>query len=308
MRGRPMFAQFEAKNSTQTQRILRSCIAGIAALRGIELCCYGWRRQIGAVTKRPMTHDFVHQTALVTGAASGIGLATARLLEASGAAPIVVTDWIGETLESATAKLKDAVRLAGNVADDGFWDDAMPHLGDLRLAVVNAGVSSSGMIDALDLTEWRRVMSANLDGAFLTLRAAIRAMKAHGRGGAIVVTASASGLKAEQGIAAYGASKAGVLHLARIAAKEGAPHNIRVNAIAPAGVKTPIWRDARFFTDLVRQTGSEEEAFAQIAKVGTPLGRFATAEEIAKQIAFLLCDEAATITGATLTSDGGYLL
>ena len=255
-----------------------------------------------------MFHDFAHQTALVTGAASGIGLATARLLEASGAAPIVVTDWIGETLKSATAELKGAIRLAGNVADDGFWDDAMPHLGDLRLAVVNAGVSSSGTIEALDLTEWRRVMSANLDGAFLTLRAAIRAMKGHGKGGAIVVTASASGLKAEQGIAAYGASKAGVLHLARIAAKEGAPHNIRVNAIAPAGVKTPIWRDAQFFTDLVRQTGSEEEAFAHIAKAGTPLGRFASAVEIAAQIAFLLSDEAATITGTTLTSDGGYLL
>lgn len=255
-----------------------------------------------------MPYDFSNYPSLVTGAASGIGLATSRLLAASGAAPLVVTDRIAETLQPATVDIPSSFPLAGNVADEHFWADAMPHLSGLRLAVVNAGVSSSGMIDTVDLSEWRRVMSANLDGAFLSLRAAIRAMKAHGKGGSIVVTASAAGLKAEQGIAAYGASKAAVLHLTRIAAKEGAPHRIRVNAIAPAGVKTPIWRHSPFFEDIVRESGSEEAAFAAIAKAGTPLGRFASAEEIAAQIAFLLSDDAATITGATLTSDGGYLL
>lgn len=255
-----------------------------------------------------MPYEFANYGALVTGAASGIGLATARLLAASGAAPIVVTDWNAEALNSATMEMSGAIRLAGNVADEAFWANAMPHLSDVRLAVINAGVASGGPIDTLDLDEWRRVMAVNLDGAFLTLRAAIRAMKAHGRGGAIVITASASGLKAEQGIAAYGASKAGVLHLGRIAAKECAPHGIRVNAIAPAGVKTPIWRDAAFFADLVRENGSEEKAFNALGKSSSPLGRFATPAEIAGQIAFLLSTDAATITGATLTSDGGYLL
>lgn len=255
-----------------------------------------------------MRYDFDNMPALVTGAASGIGLATARLLAECGASPIVATDWVAEALHGATDFIDNAVPLAGNVADENFWNDAMPHLTGLRLAVVNAGVSSSGMIDTVDLSEWRRVMSANLDGAFLTLRAALRAMKAHGMGGSIVITASASGLKAEQGIAAYGASKAGVLHLARIAAKEAAPHKIRVNAIAPAGVKTPIWRGTGFFEDLVQEKGSEEAAFSSIASAATPLGRFASAEEIALQIAFLLSEQAATITGATLTSDGGYLL
>ncbi len=261
-----------------------------------------------AVTGLPMIHDFSGFPALVTGAASGIGLATSRLLDASGATPIILADCDVETLETATGSFNGAIRLGGNVADEDFWANAAEYLGGLRLAVVNAGISSSGVIDEVGLPEWRRVMSVNLDGAFLTLRAAIRAMKAHGRGGSIVITASASGLKAEQGIAAYGASKAGALHLSRIAAKECAHHGIRVNAIAPAGVKTPIWRDAAFFADLVDKTGSEDEAFAAIAKAGTPIGRFATAEEIAGQIAFLLSNEAATITGATLTSDGGYLL
>jgi NAD(P)-dependent dehydrogenase (short-subunit alcohol dehydrogenase family) len=261
-----------------------------------------------AVNKAGMPYKFDNQSALVTGAASGIGLATARLLARCGAKPIVATDWVAETIASSTADIEFAIPLAGNVADENFWTDATPYLTGLRLAVVNAGVSSSGMIDAVDLSEWRRVMSANLDGAFLTLRAAIRAMKDHGMGGSIVVTASASGLNAEQGIAAYGASKAGVLHLARIAAKEAAPYNIRVNAIAPAGVKTPIWRGTRFFEDLVQEKGGEDAAFSSIASATTPLGRFASADEIALQIAFLLSDQAATITGATLTSDGGYLL
>ncbi len=255
-----------------------------------------------------MIFDFSGKSALVTGAASGIGLATAHLLDAAGASQLVLADRIAETLTKATDGISRSTRIAGHVADESFWADAMPTLEGLDLAVINAGVTGSGMIDELDYTEWRRIMSVNLDGVFLTLRATMRAMKAHGRGGSIVITASASGLKAEQGIAAYGASKAGALHLMRIAAKEGAKHNIRVNAIAPAGVKTPIWREAEFFTDLASKAGSEEAAFDQIAKAATPLGRFATAEEIAGQIAFLLSDTAATITGATLTSDGGYLL
>jgi NAD(P)-dependent dehydrogenase (short-subunit alcohol dehydrogenase family) len=151
-------------------------------------------------------------------------------------------------------------------------------------------------------------MSVNLDGAFLSLSAALRAIKATGRGGGIVVTASVAGLKAEPGIAAYGASKAAVLHLARIAAKEGAPDNIRVNAIAPGGVETPIWSNLAFFKDLVAAHGSEEAAYTAMASMATPLGRYAKPDEIAAQIAFLLSDAAGFNTGSTLVTDGGYSL
>jgi NAD(P)-dependent dehydrogenase (short-subunit alcohol dehydrogenase family) len=132
----------------------------------------------------------------------------------------------------------------------------------------------------------------------------MRAMKSSG--GSIVLTASAAGLKAEPGIAAYGASKAAVIHLARIAAREGAPNRIRVNSIAPGGVETPIWSDVPFFADLMRSTGSEEAAFAKLGRTATPIGRFAKPEEIAQQIAFLLSERAAFTTGACLVSDGGY--
>jgi NAD(P)-dependent dehydrogenase (short-subunit alcohol dehydrogenase family) len=171
--------------------------------------------------------------------------------------------------------------------------------------VVNAGISGAAPIADMAFAEWRRILSVNLDGAFLTLRAAMRVIT---DGGAIAVTASAAGLKAEPGVAAYGASKAALIHLAKVAAKEGAARGIRVNAIAPGGVETPVWRDMAFFKDLVASSGSESAAFAALAQMATPLGRYARADEVAGQICFLLSDAAATITGTVLTSDGGYTL
>lgn len=256
-----------------------------------------------------MMMGFSGKTALVTGAASGIGLACARMLGAEGVARLILVDLDAEGLAAAARSISGPaiVRLCGSVDDEGLWSGAATELVGIDYAIANAGVAGNGEIASHDLTEWRRVMSVNLDGTLLTLRAVMAAMQAHGRGGAIVMTSSASGLKAEPGTAAYGASKAAVLHLAKVAAKEGAPHHIRVNAIAPAGVETPIWRGLPFFEALVADAGSEEAAFAAMA-ASAPLGRFAKADEVAAQMLFLLSDAAATITGATLTSDGGYLL
>jgi NAD(P)-dependent dehydrogenase (short-subunit alcohol dehydrogenase family) len=155
----------------------------------------------------------------------------------------------------------------------------------------------------MPFVEWRRVLSANLDGAFLTLQAALRAMR---DGGSIVCVASAAGFKPEPGIGAYAASKAGLIQLARVAAKEQAGRRVRVNAIAPGGTETPIWESPEF--NARAAAVGRDAAFAEIAAHGTPLGRFAKPEEIAGQIAFLLSDAAATITGTVLVSDGGYLL
>ena len=256
---------------------------------------------------RPM---FAKRTALVTGAASGIGLATARLLAEQGASRLILCDRDRAGLASAAGGLAgpELELVPGDVADEAYWDHLAPALTRIDHAVINAGVAGSGPITTLDYAEWRRILAINLDGAFLSLRAAMRAMEARQSGGSIVLTASAAGLKAEPGIAAYAASKAGVLQLARVAAKEGAPNRIRVNAIAPGGVETPIWRETAFFNDLVAQKGSEAAAFTAMAALATPLGRYATAPEIAGQIAFLLSDACATVTGATFVSDGGSLL
>lgn len=242
---------------------------------------------------------------LITGAASGIGRATAELLAGKGHALVLVDV---SQLDAVLPGRPDVTRLIGDVSDENSWSESEPALANLTHAVVNAGVSSSGMIGELDLAEWRRVMSVNLDGAFLTMRAAIRAIQASSGPRAIVVTGSVAGMKPEPGVAAYGSSKAAVIQLARVAAKEVAPAGIRVNAIAPGGVDTPIWDGMPFFADMVAAEGSREAAIGALARMATPLGRYASAEEIAAQIAFLLSEEAATITGAVLTSDGGYSL
>jgi len=244
------------------------------------------------------------RTILVTGAASGIGLATARHLAQAGAARLVLTDVNAAALEA--VELPCVVeRLVGDVASEEFWTAATPALAGLDAAVVNAGVAGASPIATTDFAEWRRILSVNLDGAFLTIRAAMRAIGK--RGGAIVAVASATGVKAEPGTAAYGASKAALIHLVRVAAKEGAQRNIRVNAIAPAGVETPVWDAIPTFAQRVAAIG-RDAAFAEMAKAATPLGRYAKPEEIAGQIGFLLSDAAAFVTGETLVSDGGYTL
>ena len=239
---------------------------------------------------------------LVTGAASGIGLATATQL-ATGDTRLVLVDRDAAAL--ARVALPGAVEtLAGDVADERFWEEAASRLAGIDAAVVNAGVAGAGAITDLAFAEWRRILGVNLDGAFLTLRAAMRAMTG---GGAIVATASAAGIKPEAGVAAYGASKAGLIHLVKVAAKEGAARGIRVNAIAPAGVETPVWDAVPMFADRAAAIG-RDAAFAELAALATPLGRYAKPAEIAAQIAFLLSDAAALITGSCLVSDGGYTL
>jgi NAD(P)-dependent dehydrogenase (short-subunit alcohol dehydrogenase family) len=249
--------------------------------------------------------DFTNAVALITGAASGIGAATATRLAAAGARKLILVDQDEEKLRDFGFTLPcERQPIVGDVADPQLWREA--DLTGLTHAVVNAGVGAGSPILDLSFEDWRRVLSVNLDGAFLTLQAAMRAMR--DRGGSIVLTASAAGLKAEPGIAAYGASKAAVIQLARIAAKEGGPMNIRVNAIAPGGVETPIWHGVPMFGQLVEKTGSEAGAFAALASAVAPLGRFAKPEEIAAQIAFLLSDACAFVTGACFVSDGGYTI
>ena len=245
--------------------------------------------------------EFAGRTILVTGAASGIGLAVARLLEANGAARLILVDRDSAALGAlAFACMTDAI--VGDVADEALWNRI--DLQGIDHAVVNAGVAGAGAIADLSFDTWRHILSINLDGAFLTLRAALRGMAG---GGSIVVVASAAGIKPEPGVAAYGVSKAGLIHLARVAAKEAAPRGIRVNAIAPAGVETPVWDAVPMFAERAAAIG-RDAAFTELAAMATPLGRYAKPEEIAAQIAFLLSDDAALITGTTMVSDGGYTL
>jgi NAD(P)-dependent dehydrogenase (short-subunit alcohol dehydrogenase family) len=246
---------------------------------------------------------FQDAVALITGAASGIGAAVATRLANSGARKLILVDTDEERVRDFGFTLPcERMPIIGDVTDPDLWRGA--DLTGLTHAVVNAGIASVGPIDTFEFEEWQRVMAVNLDGAFLTLQATMRAIQSSG-GGAIVVTASAAGVKAERGIAAYAASKAGVIQLMRVAAQEGADMGVRVNAIAPGGVETPIWDAVPMFADRAAEVG-RDAAFAEMAAMATPLKRYAKPEEIAGQIAFLLSDECATVTGTVFVSDGGY--
>ncbi len=246
--------------------------------------------------------DFAGRSILITGAASGIGAACARWLAGQGAQRLVLIDRDGDALDALQLNT-DVERHAFDVADPAKWAELEENLGALDHVVVNAGIGGSGEFADLTFQEWRRVMDVNLDGAFLTLAAGLRAMKKAGKGSA-VVTASITGVKPVPGIGPYGVAKAAVAHMARIAAAENAKNNIRVNAIAPGGVDTAIWEGSTDFVQAVADHG-REAALKGMAGT-TPRGIFATSDEIAGEIGFLLSDMAANITGTVHITDGGY--
>lgn len=242
---------------------------------------------------------FSGKSVLITGAASGIGLATAQLVAREGAARIISIDLADASFDPHQCEV---TYHSGDVASEQFW--ANVNLGMIDHAVINAGVSGAGLIADLDFADWRRILSVNLDGAFLSLRSVLRKIR---DGGSIVTVASAAGLRAEPGVAAYGASKAGLILLTKVAAKEASGRRVRVNAIAPGGVETAIWDEIPMFAERVSEIG-RDAAFGELAAMATPLERFAKPDEIAEQIAFLLSDQSAIITGTVLVSDGGYTL
>jgi NAD(P)-dependent dehydrogenase (short-subunit alcohol dehydrogenase family) len=247
--------------------------------------------------------DFAGRSALVTGAASGIGAACARNLADRGVAKLFLVD-VDQAGLDALALDCEVVSVIGSVADQELWQALEPQMAGLDHAIVNAGIGSGGSIFDLEFKEWRRVMDVNLDGAFLTLAAAMRAMQ--DTGGSAVVVSSTTGIKPVPATGPYGISKAAVAMMARMAALEGAPHNIRVNAIAPGGVDTAIWETGEDFNRAVAAHGREATIKA-MAKT-TPSGRFASADEIADNILYMLSDAGSNMTGHVLVSDGGFTI
>ena len=256
------------------------------------------------------------RTALVTGAATGLGEGIARRLAADGwaVALVDVDPAVADTAERIAAALDlPGGRLLPLVADvtdaDGVADAvsaAVEAFGRLDLAVANAGVGgpSSHVVD-LALADWERVLAVNLTGVFLTCRAAARVMRGAGRG-CIVTIASIYGQDPVAGAAAYGASKAGVEALTRSLALELAPDGIRVNAISPGNMATEMhWDDLRSRAAAASGRRFEDEVAA--ARAAVPVGRHGTGADIGAAVAFLASDDAAYITGHTLAVNGGIL-
>jgi len=244
---------------------------------------------------------------VVTGAASGIGAATARLAAARGYR-IALLDRDGAAVETAAQVLRDAgaqaLGIACDVADERAVDEAFAtaaaKLGPLRGVVASAGIDRSGLLHELDAGAWDELIAVNLRGMFLTCRAALRQLLDVGAGGAIVCVSSPFAfVAAPGGISAYSASKGGVCALVRSLAVDYGPHGVRVNAILPGPTETPLmWANV-----------SAEQVAATRATVRdeVPLGRLAEPEEPAHAALWLLSDEAAYVTGAQLACDGGVL-
>ncbi len=251
------------------------------------------------------------KTALITGAGSGIGQATAALFGTEGAR-VAVTDLDGARAEAVAEGIRarggESIARTLDVRLEADWTAAIAEVverwGGLDVLVASAGISFAKPIQDMSLEEWRHVQSVNLDGAFLATKHAVRAMRERGRGGSIVIVSSASGIKASAGASAYCASKAAVRQLARAVALECAGDGIRVNTVAPAGVVTPMWEGMPFFQELARERG-KAGAWQSLA-AGTPLRRFADPDEIAAGILFLASDESSYVTGTDLVIDGGY--
>jgi len=251
--------------------------------------------------------SFVDKTALVTGAASGIGRAVTQEFSRRGAR-ILAADVNVRELEKLAAESANITALTLDVTDESAWHSALESIDRLDVFVSAAGISHAASTTEMMLGEWRRVMAVNLDGAFLGVRSALRKMLPQ-KNGSIVLIASASGIKAAPGASAYCASKAGLIMLAKAVALEYKEHGIRVNSVSPAAVATPMWTTMPFWQELVAKHGCEEGAWNALGGIDPDqpsLKRMAFPEEVAKAVLFLASEEAAHITGVDLAVDAGY--
>ncbi|MGB0508146.1 MAG: SDR family NAD(P)-dependent oxidoreductase [Pikeienuella sp.] len=235
------------------------------------------------------------KTAIVTGAARGIGLATSKQFLAEGRR-VVMVDRDGEELTQAADGLSGAVPLVYDISDPDrvaeMAQAAFEALGRVDTLVNNAGVADFGPIEETDFQRWRTVMETNLDGVFLCSQALTPALKA--AKGSIVNIASISGLRASTLRVAYGSSKAAVIQLTQQQAVELGEYGVRANCVAPGPVRTK----------LAMAVHSQEIIDAYHDAI--PLNRYGSEDEIANLIVFLSSDKASYITGQTIAADGGF--
>jgi NAD(P)-dependent dehydrogenase (short-subunit alcohol dehydrogenase family) len=238
---------------------------------------------------------------IITGAASGIGAATARVLAREGAR-LVLTD-LDDAAGTALAEDIGATYLHHDVTDEDVWPDviaAAEELGRLDIMVANAGIGIMGVAIEMSLKDWRRQMAINVDGVFLSVKYCIPAMRRAGNGGSIIMLSSVAGLRGSAGLAGYSATKGAVRLFAKSMALECAlaGDGIRVNSVHPGIIATPIWGK------LPPGQNQPIDAYA-MAKTIVPLGNAGEAEDIANGILYLASDLSSHVTGSELVIDGG---
>ncbi|HEU4703275.1 MAG TPA: SDR family NAD(P)-dependent oxidoreductase [Conexibacter sp.] len=252
---------------------------------------------------------FDGRVALVTGASSGLGRAIALALGAEGAAvgamgrdAATLADTVG-AIEAAGGR---ALALAGDVRSGAAVEDAVARVveafGGLDAVAHAAGVNRGGDAQELSEDEWDELLETNLKSCFLLAKHAVPAIRAGGRGGAVVNVSSIFAQAAIPGAGAYAASKAGVEALTKVMALDHAAEGIRFNVVAPGSMRTPMVE-----RELARLAPAEAEALLAGVERAYPIGRLVTVEEVAATVLFLLSDAATGITGVCVVVDGGRL-
>ena len=246
------------------------------------------------------------RVAVVTGAASGLGRASATLFAAEGAS-VIFADLNLAGAQAAAAAVGAQARAEELDVTDEFdcervMNAAVAHFGRLDILMTCAGVGDSAPIAELDGDDFEQTVNINLKGTFLSVKYAFTHMQENG--GSIITLGSVAGIIASPGFSSYGASKAAVIHLTKIMAVEGAKQNIRVNAICPSWIWTPMVEKAM---ERLIPGAPAQVAQGYLARQ-SPLGRMGVPDDVAKAALYLASDDSSFMTGQSLVLDGGLTL
>lgn len=261
-----------------------------------------------------MTLSLKGKTALITGAASGIGKNMAAVFARAGASVVIADlnqDGADATAQEIVSAGGKAIGIAMNVTDEAAvnagFERAVKALGPIDILVSNAGIQIVNPIENYAFADWKKMLAIHLDGAFLTTKAALRSMYAGDRGGVVIYMGSVHSHEASKLKSAYVTAKHGLLGLAKVLAKEGAAHNVRAHVICPGFVRTPLVD--KQIPEQAKELGiSAADVIKNVMLKDTVDGEFTTVDDVADVALFLAAFPSAALTGQSIVVSHGWFM